>query len=61
MIKTNGIFAEGGHAELWLSDDERRILIQMKSKLPFGSLNLYLRKLTLPPLVPADAAHPTRK
>ncbi|MDA1082086.1 MAG: DUF3108 domain-containing protein [Gemmatimonadetes bacterium] len=52
MIKTNGIFAEGGHAELWLSDDDRRILLQMKSKLPFGSLNLYLRKVTLPPLVP---------
>ena len=54
MIKTNGIFSEGGHAELWLSDDDRRILLQMKSKLPFGSLNLYLRKLTLPPLGPAD-------
>ena len=49
MIKTNGIFSEGGHAELWLTDDDRRILVQMKSKLTFGSLNLYLRKFTLPP------------
>lgn len=49
MIKTNGIFSEGGHAELWLTDDARRILVQMKSKLPFGSLNLYLRKIVLPP------------
>lgn len=55
MIKTQGIFSEGGHAELWLSDDDRRILLQMKSKLPFGSLNLYLRKLTLPPLAPSDS------
>jgi hypothetical protein len=55
MIKTNGIFSEGGHAELWLSDDDRRILLQMKSKLPFGSLNLYLRKVTLPPLPPGEA------
>lgn len=56
MIKTNGIFSEGGHAELWLSDDDRRFLIQMKSKLAFGSLNLYLRKLILPPLVAPDSA-----
>lgn len=55
MIKTGGIFSEGGHAELWLSDDERRMLLQMKSKLKFGSLNLYLRKFTLPPLAPGDS------
>lgn len=55
MIKTNGIFSEGGHAELWLSDDDRRMLIQMKSKLKFGSLNLYLRKMTLPPLAVPDS------
>lgn len=42
-IKTKGIFSEGGKAEIWLSDDEDRIMLQMKSQLPFGSLNLYLR------------------
>lgn len=54
MIKTNGIFSEGGHAELWLSDDNRRFLLQMKAKLAFGSLNLYLRKYILPPIAPGD-------
>ena len=42
IIKTKGIFSEGGRAEIWLSDDTNRIMLQMKSKLPFGSLNLYL-------------------
>jgi hypothetical protein len=42
IIKTKGIFSEGGRAEVWLSDDTNRIMLQMKSKLPFGSLNLYL-------------------
>ena len=42
IIKTKGIFSEGGRAEIWLSDDSNRIMLQMKSKLPFGSLNLYL-------------------
>jgi hypothetical protein len=59
MIKTNGIFSEGGHAELWLSDDDRRILLQMKSKIPVaGSLNLYLRKFTLPGLAGTDSLRP---
>lgn len=37
------LFSEGGHAEIWLSDDDNRIMLQMKSKLSFGSLNLYLK------------------
>ncbi|HEY0969946.1 MAG TPA: DUF3108 domain-containing protein [Gemmatimonadales bacterium] len=41
-IKTRGIFSEKGRAEVWLSNDDRRIMLQMKSKLSFGSLNLYL-------------------
>ncbi len=42
-IKTKGIFSEGGHAEIWLSDDATKIMLQMKTRLPFGSLNLYLK------------------
>jgi hypothetical protein len=42
-IKTRGIFSEGGRAEVWLSDDANRVMLQMKSQLSFGSLNLYLR------------------
>jgi hypothetical protein len=46
-IKTKGIFGEGGNAEVWLSDDDNRIIVQLKSQLSFGSLNLYLRSYTL--------------
>ena len=46
IIKTKGIFSENGQAEIWLTDDPRRIMVQMKSKLPFGSLNLYLRDVS---------------
>jgi hypothetical protein len=42
-FKTKGIFSENGKAEVWLSDDERRIVLQMKSSLSFGSLNMYLK------------------
>ena len=47
IIKTSGIFSEGGQAEIWLSDDDKRIMLQMKSRLSFGSLNLYLRSYRL--------------
>lgn len=47
IIKTRGIFSEDGRAEIWLSDDSNRIMLQMKSKLSFGSLNLYLKSYRL--------------
>ena len=43
IIRTSGIFSEGGQAELWFSDDPAHTLIQMKAKLSFGSLSLYMR------------------
>lgn len=39
----SGIFSENGRAEVWLSNDESRIMLQMKSALSFGSINLYLK------------------
>ena len=54
-IRTKGIFSESGQAELWLTDDDRRMLVQMKSKLSFGSLNLYL-KSAVPGDGPATAS-----
>ena len=43
IINAKGIFSEGGDARVWLSDDANRIMLQMKSKVKFGSLNLYLK------------------
>jgi hypothetical protein len=56
VIKTKGIFSENGHAEVWLSDDESRIMLQMKSGLSFGSLNLYLKSYR--PAPATTAKHP---
>ena len=48
IIRTRGIFGEGGEAELYFSDDDRRALVYMKSNIPVlpGSLTLHL---TSPP------------
>ena len=43
IIKAKGNFSENGHAEVWLADDSTRIMLQMKSRLSFGTLNLYLK------------------
>jgi len=43
IIKSKGIFSEKGHAQMWLTDDPRRLLVQMKSDLSIGSISLYLR------------------
>lgn len=44
MIKAKGIFSEGGRAEVWLSDDENRMMLQMKSRLSIGTLTLKLKQ-----------------
>jgi len=52
-IKTNGIFKEGGRASLWLSDDDNRIMLQMKSRVSsLGSLNVYLKSYRPSPTAP---------
>jgi hypothetical protein len=54
IIKARGVFSENGRAEIWLTDDENRVMVQMKSHMKFGSLSLYLRSYT-PPAAPVDS------
>jgi hypothetical protein len=48
VIKTKGVFSEDGRAELWISDDEHRMILQMKSRLAIGSIDLYLTNIRRP-------------
>jgi hypothetical protein len=44
LIRTSGLFGEGGRAEIYFSDDERRIPVLIKSRVPVvGSLTMSLR------------------
>lgn len=48
VIQTKGLFGKGGKAEVYFSDDDRRLLVAMKSDVPvLGSLNLYLESYSL--------------
>jgi len=42
LLKTEGIFARRGDMIIWLSDDDRRIPVQMKSKVRVGSITVTL-------------------
>lgn len=46
-LKAGGIFGENGKAEVWLTDDATRMVVQIKSDLSVGSINMYLSKFTL--------------
>jgi Protein of unknown function (DUF3108) len=49
IIKSGGLFAEGGEALIWVTDDDRRIMVQLKAKMPvLRSLDLYLKSYTPP-------------
>jgi hypothetical protein len=43
IIQTRGLFGEGGEAEVYFTDDSRRILVLLRSKVPLvGSLTMHL-------------------
>ncbi|MBX6363975.1 MAG: DUF3108 domain-containing protein [Gemmatimonadetes bacterium] len=57
IIQTKGLFGKGGKAEVFFSDDDRRLLVQMKSDVPvLGSLNLKLKSVDLGERLSADPA-----
>lgn len=46
IIRTDGLFAEGGKAEIHLSDDDRRLLVYMQVHLGMGiNLSLHLEEI----------------
>lgn len=43
IIRTKGLFSEGGEAEVYFSDDARKVPVQIRSRVPVvGSLTMHL-------------------
>lgn len=56
MIKTSGLFSKNGRAEVWLNANGSHELLQLKSRLAIGSLDLYLTGIgTVPAVDSTDA------
>ena len=45
-IKSRGIFSEGGHAQVWFTNDERRLPVMLKTHFSRVSLTLSLTSVT---------------
>jgi len=45
-FRSRGLFSQGGQAVVWLSDDEFRIPVAIRTRLKVGSLSLSLRNWT---------------
>jgi hypothetical protein len=47
-IDTKGLFSKRSETRIWLTDDARRLPIQIRTKFPFGTITLRLRDMVLP-------------
>lgn len=47
IIQGGGIFKESSDGRMWISDDPRRLIVQMKSKFGFGTVTLRLTDFTV--------------
>jgi hypothetical protein len=48
IIKGGGIFKEKADGRLWISNDDRRLVVQIKSRFYFGSLTFRLTEIAAP-------------
>lgn len=47
-IDTKGMFSKRSETRIWLTDDERRLPVQIRTKFPFGTITLRLKDMVLP-------------
>ena len=48
VIDTKGMFSKRSDTRIWLTDDERRLPVQIRSKFPFGTITLRLKGMVVP-------------
>lgn len=63
VIRTSSLFKEGGQAEIWFSDDPRRLLLKLRAKKSVITLTMELQSYTpgAPPepvVAPSSSASP---
>lgn len=49
IIETKGMFSKRSDTRIWLTDDARRLPVQIRSKFPFGTITLRMKEMVLPP------------
>ncbi|MBK6487367.1 MAG: DUF3108 domain-containing protein [Gemmatimonadetes bacterium] len=46
IIKSKGVFSKNGRAEIWFTDDDRRLMVRMETHVVFGTISLQLREFS---------------
>jgi hypothetical protein len=59
VIDTKGMFSKRSDTRLWLTDDVRRLPVQIRSKFNFGTVTLRLKEMVVPASARASGASPT--
>jgi hypothetical protein len=54
VIDTKGMFSKRSDTRIWLTDDERRLPVQIRSKFNFGTITLRMKDMKLPRVAAAD-------
>jgi len=52
-----GMFSKRSDTRIWLTDDARRLPVQIRTKFPFGTITLQLKDMVLPATTAAPAGH----
>lgn len=47
LIGDDGLFSNRSDARIWITDDDRRIPVQIRSRFPWGTITLRLERMTL--------------
>ena len=56
-IDTKGLFSKRSETQIWLTDDSRRLPVQIRSKFPFGTITLRLKAMVLPGTTTSAMSH----
>ena len=51
VIDTKGMFSKRSETRIWLTDDARRLPVQIRTKFHFGTITLRLKEMVVPPRV----------
>ncbi|HEX6307449.1 MAG TPA: DUF3108 domain-containing protein [Longimicrobiales bacterium] len=46
IIRTSGLFSDGGQAEVYYTDDDRRLIVLVKTRMSIGTMQLQLEQYT---------------
>jgi len=50
VIDTKGMFSKRSDTRIWITDDDRRLPVQIRSKFNFGTITLRMKQMVLPPV-----------